>query len=61
MKILMMECNEEELKANKTIVESICDAISNFTTALCGVELNSEMLARYNRFKDDQEAADEEQ
>lgn len=35
--------------------------ISNFTTALCGVELNSEMIARYNRFKDDQEAADEEQ
>lgn len=59
MKIMMLECNQEELKANKTIVESICDAIGNFTTALCGVELNSEMLARYNRFKDDQEAADE--
>lgn len=59
MKIFMMECNDEELKANKTIVESICDAISNFTTALCGVELNSDMLARHNRFKDDQEAADD--
>ncbi len=59
MKIFMMECNEEELKANKTIVESICDAISNFTTALCGVELDSETLARYNRLKDVEEAADE--
>lgn len=52
-----MECNEEELKANKTIVENICEAISKFSTALCGVEFTPEMLARY---EDDQEAADED-
>lgn len=57
MKIFMMECNQEELKANKTIVESICEGLSKFTTALCGVEFTPEMLARYER---DQEAADEE-
>lgn len=55
MKILMIECNEEELKANKTIVESICEGINKFTTALCGVEFTSEMLKRY---EDDQEVAD---
>lgn len=60
MKIFMMECNEEELKANKTIVESICEGISKFITALCGVEFTPEIFDRYNRFKDDQEAADEQ-
>ena len=46
MKIIMIECTAEELRANRTVADSITDALSTFTENLVGVRLNSSQLAQ---------------
>ena len=38
MKIFILECDAEELKANRTIMDSVSDAINGFFDAFCGDE-----------------------
>ena len=37
MKILIIECNAEELSANRTVMDNINKVLNNFTDALFGV------------------------
>lgn len=40
MKILMIECNAEEIKANRTIIDTLNEALSNFTRPMFGVDFD---------------------
>ena len=42
MKIFILECTEEELKANRGIMDSIVDTMSRFTDAFWGSYSNKE-------------------
>lgn len=37
MKILIVECTADELKANRTVMDNVNEALNNFTDSLCGV------------------------
>lgn len=39
MKLMLIECDAEELRANRTVLDGIAEAIGSFTRALAGVEL----------------------
>lgn len=46
MKIIMIEATAEELKANRTLMDGITDAVNNFAQALVGpVRLSSAEIA----------------
>ena len=45
MKIFMIECNAEELRANRTVLDSLGEALSGFTRAFAGVDVTAEALA----------------
>lgn len=46
MKLMILECNEEELRANRTVLDGIAEAIGSFTRALAGVDLPPDKLAK---------------
>ena len=37
MRILIIECDADELRANRTVMDNINDALNAFTSGLCGV------------------------
>ena len=37
MKIIMIECNAEELTSNRTIMDSVTNALDNFANRMFGV------------------------
>ena len=37
MKIIMIECNAEELTSNRTIMDSVTNALDNFANRMVGV------------------------
>lgn len=37
MRILIFECDAEELRANRTVADNIIDALNTFTSSFCGV------------------------
>lgn len=45
MKLMLIECNAEELRANRTVLDSIAEAIGSFTRSLAGVNLPPDKLA----------------
>lgn len=65
MKLMLIECDAEELRANRTVLDGIADAIGSFTRALAGVDLPPDKLAeawkKCNSEEEElREAADEE-
>lgn len=46
MKLMLIECDAEELRANRTILDGIAEAIGSFTRALAGVDLPPDKLAK---------------
>lgn len=60
MKIIMIECTAEELEANKTIADSITEALSKFTRRLVGIDLDSSQAAEVLRKMNKEEEAEEE-
>lgn len=44
MKILMVECTAEELKANRTVMDVFNEALSNFTRPMFGVDVDVSKL-----------------
>lgn len=46
MKIIMIDCTAEELRANRTIMDCISDAMNNFTDSLCGAHISKESIAK---------------
>ena len=57
MKIMMIECNAEELRANRTVMDSIVYAMNQFTGNLFGV--NWSKLNEYQESEDDEEDTEE--
>ena len=45
MKIIMIECTAEELRANRTVMDSITEALSGFTRSLAGIDLDNAQIA----------------
>ena len=45
MKLMLIECDAEELRANRTVLDGIAEAIGSFTRALAGVDLPPEKFA----------------
>lgn len=48
MKILIVECNAEELRANKTVMDCISDALNKFTENFCGVRIDNGFINAYH-------------
>ena len=44
MKVIMIEATAEELKANRTIMDSITDALSTFSQSLVGINLGKDSI-----------------
>ena len=65
MKIIMIECTAEELEANKTIADSITEALSKFTRRLVGIDLDSsqavEILRKMNKEEETEEESENEE
>ena len=45
MKILIVECTAEELRANRTVMDSLTEALSGFTRSIAGVDPTPEQVA----------------
>lgn len=45
MKLMLIECDAEELRSNRTVLDGIAEAIGSFTRALAGVDLPPEKFA----------------
>lgn len=54
MKMIAIECTAEELKANKKIIDTITDALSNIFGSLCEIddETLSEMKQKIDESND---------
>lgn len=63
MKLMLIECNAEELRANRTVLDGITEAIGSFTRALAGVDLPPDKLAealkKYNSEEEELQEEDE--
>lgn len=46
MKIIMIEATAEELRANRTVMDSITEALSTFSQSLVGVNLSKDAIAK---------------
>ena len=57
MKIIMIDCNAEEIRANRTLFNSITDAVSSFVSNMNNAGITPEMLAALH--EDEEEAKDE--
>ena len=61
MKLMILECNEEELRANRTVLDGIAEAIGSFTRALAGVDLPPDRLAKVmGKINEEEEEIEEE-
>lgn len=63
MKVLIIECDAEELRANRTILDNISETLSSFTRSLAGFDVTPEQAAdalkQMNNDREDlEEAAD---
>lgn len=59
MRILMIECTAEELRANRTVMDNITEALSSFTRNLCGVDLSGDQIEKAMENMDEEEENDE--
>ncbi len=44
MKMLLIECDADELKANRTVLDSIADAIGGFAQSFAGLNLSNQKI-----------------
>jgi len=61
MKIMLLECDAEELRANRTVLDSIVDAIGAFTQSFAGIsgEKVLEAMQNYSAEEEPEEDKDE--
>lgn len=45
MKIIYFECDAEEMRANRTILDTVSDVVSSITRVLAGVDVDSSQVA----------------
>ena len=61
MKLMLIECDAEELRANRTVLDGIAEAIGSFTRAFAGVDLPPDKLAEaLNKYNSEEEEFQEE-
>lgn len=61
MKLMLIECNAEELRANRTILDGIAEALGSFTRAFAGVDLPPDQLAQVmKKINEEEEEIEEE-
>jgi len=58
MKIIMIDCDAEEIRANRTLFDSITDAISGFVSNMNNAGITPEMLGALH--EDEEETEDGE-
>ncbi len=46
MKVIYIECDAEELKANRTMLDNLAEVFSEITRAIGGVDVTPEMIAK---------------
>lgn len=55
MKIIYIECTAEEMRANRTVLDNITEAISGITRTIAGVDITAEDLANaYNEYNEEE-------
>lgn len=58
---MLIECNAEELRANRTILDGIAEALGSFTRAFAGVDLPPDQLAQVmKKINEEEEEIEEE-
>jgi len=60
MKVIMIECTAEELRANRTVMDSITEALSGFTRSLAGIDLDNKQVAEVLGKMNEEEELEEE-
>lgn len=58
MKVIYIECNAEELKANRTMLDNLAETFSAITRAIGGIDVTPEMIAK--DYEDSEESEEEE-
>lgn len=62
MKVIMIECTAEELRANRTIMDSITEALSGFTRSFAGIDLDNEQVAEVlGKMNEEEEQTEDEE
>lgn len=62
MKIIYIECDAEEMRANRTILDNMSEVFSSLTRTLAGVDVTPEQVAHAmsENLDDELEEADDE-
>lgn len=61
MKIIYIEASAEDMRANRTILDSITEALSGVSRTLAGVDLDPAAVASYMAKVEEEEKDDEQQ
>lgn len=52
MKIIYIECNAEEMRANRSVIECLTEAFSEITRTICGAEEGEETIKNTGEIQD---------
>lgn len=56
MKLLILECSAEELRANRTVMDTLNETLSSFTRTMFGVDFD---ISKVSDVSDDTQEEDE--
>lgn len=59
MKIIYIECDAEEMRANRTILDNVSEVVSSITRTLAGIDVDSSQVAEAMAKMSDLEEYDE--
>ena len=59
MKLLILECTAEELRANRTVMDTLNETLSRFTRPMFGVDIDVSKL-NYEESEEESEEEDNE-
>ena len=60
MKIIYIECDAEEMRANRTILDNMSEVFSSLTRTLAGVDVTPEQVAKAMSENLDDESEEDE-
>lgn len=60
MKVIYIECNAEEMRANRTIIDNLAEMFGTITRAIGGIDVTPEMMASAMSQDEDSEEESEE-
>ena len=60
MKVIYIECDAEEMRANRTILDNMSEVISSITRTLAGVDVTPEQVANAMSEKLNDESEEDE-